>query len=112
MSAIDPYKCYWTLPVLSLLGPSPAELQTRCYCPIRDWLHIYCLLGLAGLGWDYSNPPPHMARYVPPKRLFLQEPHGVTSQKTPFFILKLLPYSAEGNYFSEMMKYHQIPILF
>jgi hypothetical protein len=24
-------------------------------------------------------------RYVPPKRLFLQEPHGVTSQKTPFF---------------------------
>jgi hypothetical protein len=27
------------------------------------------------------------ARYVPPKRLFLQEPHGVTSQKTPFFIV-------------------------
>jgi hypothetical protein len=23
---------------------------------------------------------------VPPKRRFLQEPHGVTSQKTPFFI--------------------------
>jgi hypothetical protein len=26
-------------------------------------------------------------RYVPPKRQFLQEPHGVTSQKTPFFIV-------------------------
>jgi hypothetical protein len=24
---------------------------------------------------------------VPPKRQFLQEPHGVTSQKTPFFIV-------------------------
>jgi hypothetical protein len=24
---------------------------------------------------------------VPPKRRFLQEPHGVTSQKTPFFII-------------------------
>jgi hypothetical protein len=24
---------------------------------------------------------------VPPKRRFLQEPHGVTSQKTPFFIV-------------------------
>jgi hypothetical protein len=26
-------------------------------------------------------------QYVPPKRRFLQEPHGVTSQKTPFFII-------------------------
>jgi hypothetical protein len=25
--------------------------------------------------------------WVPPKRRFLQEPHGVTSQKTPFFIV-------------------------
>jgi hypothetical protein len=24
---------------------------------------------------------------VPPERRFLQEPHGVTSQKTPFFIV-------------------------
>jgi hypothetical protein len=24
---------------------------------------------------------------VPPKRRFLQEPHGVTTQKTPFFTL-------------------------
>jgi hypothetical protein len=24
---------------------------------------------------------------VPPKRRFLQEPHGLTSQKTPFFIV-------------------------
>jgi hypothetical protein len=26
-------------------------------------------------------------RYVPPKRRLLQEPHGLTSQKTPFFIV-------------------------
>jgi hypothetical protein len=26
-------------------------------------------------------------RYIPPKRRFLQEPHNVTSQKTPFFIV-------------------------
>jgi hypothetical protein len=29
-------------------------------------------------------------RYVPPKRRLLQEPHGVTSQKTAFFISLLL----------------------
>jgi hypothetical protein len=27
-------------------------------------------------------------RYIPPKRRFLEEPHGVTSQKTVFFILR------------------------
>jgi hypothetical protein len=26
-------------------------------------------------------------RYVPSKRRLLQEPHGITSQKTPFFIV-------------------------
>jgi hypothetical protein len=26
----------------------------------------------------------HNRRHVPPKRRFLQEPHGVTTQKTPF----------------------------
>jgi hypothetical protein len=26
----------------------------------------------------------------PPKRRFLQEPHGVTSEKTPFFILDVV----------------------
>jgi hypothetical protein len=29
-------------------------------------------------------------RQVPPKRRFLQEPHGVTTQKTPFFIMILV----------------------
>jgi hypothetical protein len=28
-----------------------------------------------------------MEGYVPPKRRLLQEPHGVTSQKTVFFIV-------------------------
>jgi hypothetical protein len=28
-------------------------------------------------------------RQVPPKHRFLQEPHGVTSQRTPFFISML-----------------------
>jgi hypothetical protein len=30
-------------------------------------------------------------RQVPPKRRFLQEPHGVTTQKTPFFRLLIVP---------------------
>jgi hypothetical protein len=30
---------------------------------------------------------PGWRRWVPLKRQFLQEPHGVTSQKTPFFII-------------------------
>jgi hypothetical protein len=29
-------------------------------------------------------------RQVPPKRRFLQEPHGVTTQKTPFFEVCLI----------------------
>jgi hypothetical protein len=32
-------------------------------------------------------------RQVPPKRRFLQEPHGVTSQKTPFFSFPLILYN-------------------
>jgi hypothetical protein len=28
--------------------------------------------------------------HIPPKRRFLQEPHGVTSQKTPFFISDII----------------------
>jgi hypothetical protein len=28
-----------------------------------------------------------MERYVPQKHRFLQEPHGITSQKTPFLIV-------------------------
>jgi hypothetical protein len=27
---------------------------------------------------------------VPPKRRFLQEPHGVTTQKTPFFLIEIV----------------------
>jgi hypothetical protein len=30
--------------------------------------------------------PDEDRRQVPPKRRFLQEPHGVTTKKTPFFI--------------------------
>jgi hypothetical protein len=32
---------------------------------------------------------------VPPKRLFLQERNGVTSQKSAFFIVLALPYHTE-----------------
>jgi hypothetical protein len=34
---------------------------------------------------------------VPPKRLFIQEPHGVTSQKTPFFIVTAVKTSNNVN---------------
>jgi hypothetical protein len=36
---------------------------------------------------------------VPPKRRFLQEPHGVTSQKAPFFIrFYYVPFRLQANY--------------
>jgi hypothetical protein len=35
-----------------------------------------------------SSPILVTRRYVPPKCRFLQEPHGVTSQKTAFFICR------------------------
>jgi hypothetical protein len=34
------YKCYWALPVLSLLGSIPAELEAISYCLIWDWIHF------------------------------------------------------------------------
>jgi hypothetical protein len=36
--------------------------------------------------------------WVPPKRRFLQEPRGVTSQKTPFFGVSLNPWVSPNNY--------------
>jgi hypothetical protein len=53
-------------------------------------------------------------RHVPPKRRFLQEPHGVTTQKTPFFIVTAvktsnLPYKEKlclwYNYINFSSKY-------
>jgi hypothetical protein len=37
-------------------------------------------------------------RQVPPKRRFLQEPHGVTTQKTPFFIVTVVKTSNLTKY--------------
>jgi hypothetical protein len=37
------------------------------------------------LGGSTVFPPLRWKRYVPPIRRFLQEPHGVTSQKTTLF---------------------------
>jgi hypothetical protein len=41
-----------------------------------------------------------------PKRQFLQEPHGVTSQKTPFFIVTAVKTS---NLLSFSLLFHSIP---
>jgi hypothetical protein len=43
-------------------------------------------------------------RQVPPKRRFLQEPYGVTSQKTPFFFLVL--FICPFIYLSRLSCYH------
>jgi hypothetical protein len=52
--------------------------------------------GIPDWGWRVTTNvvPSHRllspwcwTRYVPPKRRFLQEPHGLTSQKTAFFII-------------------------
>jgi hypothetical protein len=37
------------------------------------------------LGTTLAVTSNRLTLHVPPKRRFLQEPHGVTSQKTPFF---------------------------
>jgi hypothetical protein len=39
-SVICMHKCYWTLPLQSLLGPSPSELETISCCLIWDWLSV------------------------------------------------------------------------
>jgi hypothetical protein len=38
-----------------------------------------------------SLVPSSRRRYVPPKRRFLREPHGVISKKTPFFTVDIVP---------------------
>jgi hypothetical protein len=51
-------------------------------------VHIACILCISSQRASvasYANTP----SYIPPKRRFLHEPHGVTSQKTAFFVLKL-----------------------
>jgi hypothetical protein len=47
---------------------------------------VGCYLQLAFLVRRFLSPWCRRC-YVPPKRRFLQESHGVTSQKTPFFIV-------------------------
>jgi hypothetical protein len=36
-SVIYSYKCHYSMPVLSILSPSPAVLETISYCLIWDW---------------------------------------------------------------------------
>jgi hypothetical protein len=48
--------------------------QYENYSICRKWLYYLCVCS-----------PWWWRRYVPPKRQVLQEPHGVTSQKMPFF---------------------------
>jgi hypothetical protein len=45
---------------------------------------------------------------VPPKRRFLQEPHGVTSQKIPFFISRVLLSTSD---LKESSLCHTFPVL-
>jgi hypothetical protein len=56
---------------------------------------------------------------VPPKRRFLQESHGVTTQKTPFFIVTAVKTSnltqkspslrgVHGNIFYDTVQYYNI----
>jgi hypothetical protein len=42
---------------------------------------------------------------VPPKRRFLQEPHGVTSKKTPFFIVTVVK-TSNLIYFFEFSSFY------
>jgi hypothetical protein len=51
-------------------------------------------------------------RQVPPKRRFLQEPHGVTTQKTPFFIVTAVKTSnLTSNLFQSPGEVRETPTL-
>jgi hypothetical protein len=53
-----------------------------------EFLRSACrLLVMANVVHNRVLSPWWWRRYVPPTRRFLQEPHCVTSQKTPFFIV-------------------------
>jgi hypothetical protein len=46
---ISSYNCYWALPALSPLAPSPAKLVSIFYCLVWEWVPISRLLRIAGL---------------------------------------------------------------
>jgi hypothetical protein len=48
-----------------------------------------------------GEPGTRWRRHVPPKRRFLEEPHGITSQKTAFFIVTVVK-TSNLTQFSDM----------
>jgi hypothetical protein len=58
----------------------------RLRTSVSRWLQTVCshLLTLVPRSW--ISLPWRWKRYVPPKRRFIQDVHGATSQKTAFFI--------------------------
>jgi hypothetical protein len=73
-------KCCWNLQIYSYLNKETGIVKIKRVAS-------YCLLLLLSFLVLWFFPPWWLRRYVPPKRRFSQEPYGVTSQKTVFFIV-------------------------
>jgi hypothetical protein len=76
---------------------------------------VYRLLVTAPFLVHWFLSPWWWRRYVPPKHRFLQEPHDLTSQKTPFFIVTAVKISnltdipfVPVNKFLSVLKYLSI----
>jgi hypothetical protein len=79
---------------VSSSGAAPLNLIFKWFnAPKTKYLSVLCKIW-GFHGGDYEEwcllSPWWRRRQVPPKRRFLQEPHGVTTQKTPFYLSVLL----------------------
>jgi hypothetical protein len=67
------------------VGATLAVTSNRSTVFIRKALQLLVIANVVHTSLILFNTM--MEEKVPPKRRFLQEPHGVPSQKTPFFIV-------------------------
>jgi hypothetical protein len=91
--------------------PQPGELVTRSYisqeqgCPLitpGTGFPFRPLLGLSGIWWKYSNPPPHGVSNSSYLRSSLYS-LGVDTQKTPYLNNSSIVGRCRGNVFTEQL---------
>jgi hypothetical protein len=70
----------WMLRRVALVGTDVSEERSASFIRVTR-------IGELGTTLAVLLSPWCRRRYDPPKRRFLQDPHGITSQKTPFFRL-------------------------
>jgi hypothetical protein len=89
------YESTWAVNIHSITCRcSDIACKGRCNRPLEGdfvccmWLH--CSLHLVTLRFLQVGDSCERRRYVPPKRRFLQDPRGVTSQNTSFFMVTVV----------------------